>query len=93
MAIDKTHEFRQTSLTLALLPIMAAVFIAFLIIGLALPVLPLHVHDDLGLGGLVVGLVAGGQFAASVVSRLSSLVSGLAGSRICVVENWRSPSA
>jgi hypothetical protein len=53
----------------ALLPIIAVVFIAFLVIGLALPVLPLHVHKDLGLGTFVVGLVAGAQFAASLLSR------------------------
>jgi MFS family permease len=53
----------------ALLPIIAVVFIAFLVIGLALPVLPLHVHQGLGLGTFVVGLVAGGQFAASLLSR------------------------
>ena len=41
----------------ALLPIMAVVFIAFLIIGIAMPVLPLHVHDGLGLGTFAVGLV------------------------------------
>jgi len=54
----------------ALVPIMAVVFIAFLVIGLALPVLPLHVHQGLGLGAFVVGLVAGSQFAAALVSRL-----------------------
>lgn len=53
----------------ALLPIIALVFIAFLVIGLALPVLPLDVHQDLGLGTFVVGLVAGAQFAASLLSR------------------------
>jgi hypothetical protein len=53
----------------ALLPIIAVVFIAFLVIGLALPVLPLHVHQGLGLGAFVVGLVAGTQFAASLLSR------------------------
>ena len=36
------------SVTSALLPIMAVVFIGFLIIGMALPVLPLHVHQGLG---------------------------------------------
>src|SRR5437867_1523497 len=54
----------------ALLPIMGAVFISFLIIGLAMPVLPLHVHQGLGLGTFIVGLVAGSQFAASLVSRV-----------------------
>ncbi|MBV9680499.1 MAG: MFS transporter, partial [Solirubrobacterales bacterium] len=53
-----------------LLPIMAAVSIAFVVIGLALPVLPLHVHKGLGLGTFVVGLVAGSQFVASLVSRV-----------------------
>jgi MFS family permease len=52
-----------------LVPIMGIVFIGFLIIGMAMPVLPLHVHDRLGLGTFVVGLVAGSQFAASLVSR------------------------
>lgn len=52
-----------------LLPIMTVVFIAFLVIGIAMPVLPLHVHNGLGLGTFVVGLVAGSQFAASLISR------------------------
>jgi MFS family permease len=53
-----------------LLPIMGVVFMAFLIVGLAMPVLPLHVHQGLGLSTFVVGLVAGSQFAASLVSRV-----------------------
>jgi len=56
-------------LAATLLPIMAVVFVAFLVIGVAMPVLPLHVHDELGQGTFVVGLVAGSQFAASLVSR------------------------
>lgn len=56
----------------ALLPIMAVVLIGFLIIGLALPVLPLHVHQRLGLGAVMVGLVTGSQFAASLLSRVWS---------------------
>ena len=32
------------SVVAALLPVMAAVFVAFLVTGLAMPVLPLHVH-------------------------------------------------
>jgi MFS family permease len=54
----------------ALLPIMAAVFVAFIVIGLAMPVLPLHVHQGLGLGTFLVGLVAGSQFAAAIASRV-----------------------
>jgi MFS family permease len=49
---------------------MAAVFVAFLVIGVAIPVLPLHVHQGLGFGTFVVGLVAGSQFAAAIVSRV-----------------------
>jgi MFS family permease len=52
-----------------LLPIMGVVFVAFLVIGVAMPVLPLHVHDGLGFGTFVVGLVAGSQFAASLILR------------------------
>lgn len=55
--------------TSALLPIMAVVFVGFLIIGMALPVLPLHVHQGLGLSTFVVGLIAGSQFVASLISR------------------------
>src|SRR2546425_1670935 len=54
----------------ALLPIMGSVFISFLIIGVAMPVLPLHVHQGLGLGTFIVGLVAGIQFAAALFSRV-----------------------
>jgi len=64
-----TGEIRPVT---ALLPIMAVVLIAFLIIGLALPVLPLHVHQGLGFGTFVVGLVTGSQFAASLISRVWS---------------------
>jgi len=53
----------------ALLPIMGAVFVSFLIVGLAMPVLPLHVHHGLGLSTVVVGLIGGSQFASSIVSR------------------------
>jgi MFS family permease len=51
-------------------PVMAVVFLSFMIIGMALPVLPLHVHNVLGFGPFVVGLVAGGQFTAALLSRL-----------------------
>jgi MFS family permease len=63
-------EEKDPHLLFALAPIMFAVFVAFLVIGLALPVLPLHVHDDLGLGAFIVGIVAGSQFAASLFSRV-----------------------
>jgi MFS family permease len=49
---------------------MAAIFIGYLVIGVPMPVLPLHVHQGLGLGTVIVGLVAGSQSAAALVSRM-----------------------
>jgi MFS family permease len=67
-AQPNTHA--MSGVVSTLLPIMTIVLIAFSIIGLALPVLPLYVNQDLGLGTFVVGLVTGSQFAASLVSRV-----------------------
>ena len=69
MSITAIQPVVPSRVTVTLLPIMAVVFAAFLVIGVAMPVLPVHVHDGLGLGTFVVGLVAGSQFAASLVSR------------------------
>eukprot|EP01132_Coremiostelium_polycephalum_P022322 gene22322-26487_t len=54
---------------LKLLPITLAVFVGFLIIGMQLPVLPLHLHNTLGMDPLVVGVVIGAQFAGALLSR------------------------
>ena len=62
----------MNSFVAPLIPIMAVVLIAFVIIGVALPVLPLHVHQDLGFGAFIVGLVTGSQFGASLLSRVSA---------------------
>lgn len=70
VSMEMAIERRMEGSVARLLPIMSAVFVSFLIIGLAMPVLPLHVHHDLGLGTFIVGLVAGSQFAAAVVSRV-----------------------
>src|SRR5882724_343858 len=67
---EPLHHAPQGRLVATLLPIMAVVFAAYLVIGLAMPVLPLHVHQGLGLGTFTVGLVAGSQFGASLISRL-----------------------
>jgi MFS family permease len=58
--------------SLPLLPIAVVVFIGFLTMGLALPILPLHVHHTLGMNETVVGVVAGAQFAAALLSRISA---------------------
>jgi len=51
------------------LPLALAVFVGFFMIGLPMPVLPLYVDGTLALGALVVGVVAGLQFAAALLSR------------------------
>jgi len=66
------HTSSGSSVLIALLPVLTAVLAGFIIIGVALPVLPLHVENDLGFGTFIVGLVAGAQFAASLISRVWS---------------------
>ena len=71
-AISDPSAMTNRSVNSALLPIMSVVFIGFLIIGMALPVLPLHVHQNLGLNTFVVGLITGSQFVAALISRIWS---------------------
>jgi MFS family permease len=54
---------------LKMLPITLAVFMGFLTFGLALPVLPLHLHYTLDMSPVVVGVTIGCQFAAALLSR------------------------
>src|ERR671927_1874034 len=70
--ISESPAMVRPSVTSVLLPIMSVVFVGFLIIGMALPVLPLHVHQSLGLSTFVVGLVTGSQFVAALISRIWS---------------------
>jgi MFS family permease len=94
MSIVSSVSESPPSVVTALAPLMVSVLVGFLVIGAALPVLPLHVHDGLGFGPVMVGVVAGCQFAASLVARIwsgrasdtqgpkSAVVAGLAGAAI-----------
>jgi MFS family permease len=94
MSIVSSVSESPPSVVTALAPLMVSVLVGFLVIGAALPVLPLHVHDGLGFGPVMVGVVAGCQFAASLMARIwsgrasdtqgpkSAVVAGLAGAAI-----------
>lgn len=66
-----TSETRSSTLPLwrDLAPICLMVFMEFLAMGLPLPLLPIRVHDTLGFGALLIGLVIGAQSWVTLVTR------------------------
>src|SRR5260221_7679255 len=67
---DAVEGASESRADMALLPIMAVVLVPFPIIRPPLPVPPLHVHQGLGLGTFLLGLVTGHQFGAALIPRL-----------------------
>ena len=70
--ISKNTKVENKSFIASMLPVLFGVFVVYLIIGIALPAIPLHVNKDLGFGSFMVGMVAGAQFAATFISRFWS---------------------
>jgi len=58
-----------TPLTLRIVQIVLFTFLAYLVIGMQLAVLPPFVHDDLGFGAVLAGLVISTQYVATLLSR------------------------
>jgi MFS family permease len=63
------REAASIHLSRPALGIIAALFCGYLAVGLPLPVIPMFVHDHLGFSNLIVGLVIGIQFLATVLTR------------------------
>lgn len=59
----------KNNVFITLLPVTLAVFIAFLTMGMQLPVLPLYLQQNLGMDTLAIGTVIGAQFVASLLTR------------------------
>ena len=74
---DVSHSL--WSAFLPLLPFMVIVLAGLTATGMALPVVPRHVHDTLGQGTVMVGFVMGVQYLASVFARMAA--GGTADSR------------
>ncbi len=56
-------------LTLRIVQIVCFTFLAYLVIGMQLAVLPPFVHNDLGFGAVLAGLVISTQYVATLLSR------------------------
>lgn len=72
-------------------PIVLAIFVGFLMTGLPIAVIPLEVSGALGFGPVVVGVIVGAQFVASLASRpLAGRLSDGRGAKVAVVTGFAS---
>lgn len=69
MSSPETETVGKAQLTLRIVQIVCFTFFAYLVIGLQLAVLPPFVHNDLGYGAVLAGLVISTQYVATLLSR------------------------
>jgi len=62
--LDQEHNLTKTLIT-----IFSIIFLEFLIMGISLGIIPLYVHDTLKFSNVIVGLVIGLQYAATLLTR------------------------
>ncbi|WP_201312732.1 MFS transporter [Dyella sp. EPa41] len=62
-------QARGFRLTLRIVQIVCFTFLAYLVIGMQLAVLPPFVHEDLGFSAVIAGLVISTQYVATLLSR------------------------
>lgn len=69
MSSPETEMVGKAQLTLRIVQIVCFTFFAYLVIGLQLAVLPPFVHNDLGYGAVLAGLVISTQYVATLLTR------------------------
>ncbi|CAM4037430.1 Predicted arabinose efflux permease, MFS family [Pedobacter westerhofensis] len=60
---------KESNLTKTLITIFSIIFLEFLIMGISLGIIPSYVHDTLKFSNVIVGLVIGLQYAATLLTR------------------------
>ncbi|MGC3996436.1 MAG: MFS transporter [Anaeromyxobacter sp.] len=86
MPTPEPQDHAARRLTHGILPAVAFSLVCYLTVGLALAVLPTHVHLRLGFGTALAGLVVSAQYVATVLSRpLAGRLTDTAGPRRAVL--------
>ncbi|HEY1745402.1 MAG TPA: MFS transporter, partial [Xanthobacteraceae bacterium] len=76
----------QNRVVLRILPFALIIVCGYLPVGIPLATLPLQVHNELGFGALVVGIVIGMQSLVTLITRpLAGILCDRAGSKVAVL--------